>query len=186
MISKTILKCLTRTLVVIALVAGSKAFAQEIDFNYAELRYLDSELGGVSGDGIELGGSYRINQDWLVYGSYSDQDFNSFVELETFEFGAGLILQGYLDFDLIARAALINQEIANDDENGVLLSIGVREYIIENLEGRGSLNYVNVDASDIFLELGLDYHFHEQFSAGAQVDLGSDDDTFSIGVRWFY
>ena len=166
-------------------VAANLAQAQEINYNYAELRYLDSEIGNADGDGIEIAGSYQIDPEWLVIGSYSSQDFG-FADWDVLEAGIGYILPDVNGFNLMSSISIIDSEFGNDDDNGVRLSTGVRTELTNQLEGRAFINYLNIDGSDLFVELGADYFFSPQIAAGAEVQLGSDTDTFSIGVRWFY
>lgn len=174
------------SVLIATLLLANVAHAQGISYNYLEARYLDSEVGFVDGDGIEVGGSYQVDAEWLVAGSYSNQDFDFVGDLDTFEVGIGYILPNVNGFAVTAEAAIVRREFGNDDDNGIKLSSTARIFLAENLEGRGSLNYLNVDDSDLYIELGADYFFMPQLAAGAEVQLGSDTDTISIGVRWFY
>lgn len=162
------------------------ALAQGVTNNYAEARFLDSEIGNLDGDGIEIAGSYQIDPEWTVFGSYSTQNFGSSVDLDILELGVGYLLPPVSGLDLLVAGSILSSEFGNDDDNGFKLTGLTRTMLADNLEGRASLNYVNIDDSDIYLELGADYFFNAEFSAGAEIQLGSDTDTISIGARWYY
>lgn len=168
------------------LLAGSLASAQDISYDFAELRYLDSEIGNQDGDGIEVAGSYQFDPEWLVTGSYSAQDFGSSFDVDILEIGVGYILPQTNGFDLVGAASIVNADYGDDDDNGFRLALQARSNFTEQLEGRASLNYLDVNDSDLFIELGADYFFSPQLSAGAEIQLGSDTDTISIGARWYY
>ena len=53
-------------------------------------------------------------------------------------------------------------------------------------EVRGSVNYINLDNSDTYLEIAGDYYFTERVAAGASLEFAGDADTFTIGARWFF
>jgi hypothetical protein len=53
-------------------------------------------------------------------------------------------------------------------------------------EVRGSVNYINLDNSDTYLEIAVDYYFIEQFAAGVSLEFAGDADVFTIGGRWFF
>ena len=181
--------------------------AQTVDYNYLDVRFVDDSAGrggnaNNGGDGIEIGGSYQINSDWLTFGSYRSQDYGS-GDLETFEIGGGKILRGYTDYDhdLIATATIVNREfsytgVGGYSDTGVRLSVGVRDFffnkylnhieVLQAVELRGSVNVEHIGDFDAYLELGADYHFNPIFSAGLQLELGGDVEAISIGGRWYY
>lgn len=160
--------------------------AQGISYNYGEVRYLDSEVGARDGDGIEIAGSYQIDPEWLVLGSYSSQDYGDNLNGDVIELGVGHILPAVNGVELVGTASVVSSEFGDDDENGIKLTALARTEFTAELEGRASVNYLKVDDGDLFVELGADYFFSPQISAGAEVQLGSNTDTISIGVRWYY
>jgi hypothetical protein len=78
------------------------------------------------------------------------------------------------------------RRVASSDDNGVALSGGVRGLLTPQFEIRGSVNYINVDDSDTYLELAGDYYFTRQFSAGLSLEFAGDSDLFSIGARYYF
>ncbi len=71
--------------VMAALAAPSLALA---DMNYTnfEVDYLDLDGdGGVNGDGFEIGGSWELNDQFHLFGSWQDQSFDGGFDGETLE-----------------------------------------------------------------------------------------------------
>ena len=131
------------------LAASLSAQASDLDYNYAELRIVDTEVGNRDGDGLRLNGSFALTNEWVLVSGYTTID-----------------LDGDIDYDSLAG--------------------GVRGLIIPQLEGRATINYVDLDNSDTYFEVGGDYYFNPVFSAGATLEFGGDTDTLTIGVRWYF
>ncbi len=74
----------------------------------------------------------------------------------------------------------------SSDDNGFAFSAGARGLLAPQFEIRGSVNHINLDDNDTYLELAADYYFAERFSAGASLEFAGDADTFTIGARWFF
>lgn len=157
--------------------------AQSVSYNFAEARYLNSDFGG---DGVEIGGSYLFDPEWVVMGNYSTQEFDGGVELDIFEIGVGYLLPEISGYSLLASASFVSADADVDNDNGVRLAFGARNLFTEKIEGRASINFITAGDSDLFFEVGADYFVTPKLAAGAEIQLGSDLETFSIGVRWHY
>ena len=175
---------------VAALGAVSAAHATDLSYDYAELRWVDTEIESVDGDGFQLGGSYEVSDQWLIVGEVSAVDFDFNVDITTFSVGAGYVVRYDEKFDLVGYARLIRANAdftgGDEDENGYSIAVGTRANPVENLELRGFLNHVDVFDRDTFIELGADYFFDPRFSAGATLQFAGDADTLTLGVRWFF
>ena len=66
------------------------------------------------------------------------------------------------------------------------MSAGTRGMLTPKFEIRGSVNHINLDNSDTYLELAGDYYFTPRFSAGVSLEFAGDTDVFTIGGRWFF
>jgi hypothetical protein len=66
------------------------------------------------------------------------------------------------------------------------LSGGLRGLLMPKFEIRGSVNYINLDSSDTYLELAGDYYFTQRFSAGLSIEFAGDTDLFSVGARYYF
>ena len=164
--------------------------ATELDYSYGELRFVDTEIGNLDGDGFRLSGSYELDKNWLLVGRYTTLDYDANIDASQVEIGGGYVWRYTPNFDLIGTARFIHAEVdtnfGNADDNGFALSAGGRGLLTQAVELRGSVNHVNLENSDTYLELAGDYHFSEQLSAGAGLEFGGDADSLTIGARWFF
>lgn len=166
------------------------ANASDLSYTYAELRFVDTEIGNLDGDGLRFGGSYELNHNWLLVGGFTTLDFDANVDTSALEVGVGYVNRYDPKFDLVAYGKIVRAEVevgnADVDDTGISLAGGIRGRFSPEFEGRATVNYVNVDNSDTFFELGGDYHFSPAFSAGATLEFGGDADSLTIGARWFF
>ncbi len=163
---------------------ASITHAQSVSYNFAEARYLNSDGGG---DGIEIAGSYLVDPEWVVMGQFSTQEFDNDFDLDIYEIGVGYLLPEINGYSLLASASFTHFNTDFDDDNGVRLAFGARNMFTDRIEGRASINYVTAGGdNDLFFEVGGDYFFNPRLAAGAEIQLGSELDTVSIGVRWHY
>ena len=181
-----------KLLLAVAMLLSLSVSAQEtetrpLSYTYAELRYLDTDGGG---DGFRLRGSYRLDANWLIVGGLTDVDYSRNVDATTLEIGAGYVYNFDDDFDLVATLQFLNSEVdrpsGDDDDNGFLLTAGARGLVTDEFELRGSINHINLDDNDTYLELAGDYYFSDQLSVGASLEFAGDNDVFSIGVRFYF
>ncbi len=159
-----------------------------LSYSFAELRFVDVDFRG--GDGIRFKGSYELDGNWLIVGGLTSLDFNNSVDSTLLELGGGYVWHYSDDFDLVSTLRLVRSEIDNGgidaDDTGFALTAGARGLLAPQFEIRGSVNHINLDDSDTYLELAGDYYFTEQVSAGASLEFAGDKDAFTIGVRWFF
>ena len=181
---------------VVALLIQQTAVAQtsqqtpqrDLSYNYAELRFVDVDVSG--GDGFRLGGSFELDGPWLLVGAFTALDFNNNVDSTLLEFGGGYVWDYSQDFDLVGTLRFVRAEVdtpgGSADDTGFAFSAGARGLLTPEFEIRGSVNHINLDNSDTYLELAGDYYFTEQVSAGLSLEFAGDTDVFSIGARWFF
>ena len=182
-------------IILIGLLVQGTAIAQtganqqaDLSYNYAELGFVDVDARG--GDGFRLSGSYELENNWLIVGSLTTLEFDNNVDSTVLELGGGYLWHYSEDFDVVSTLRFVNAETdANGvsfDDNGFAFSAGARALLAPQFEVRGSINHVNLDNSDTYLEFAGDYHFNERFSAGVSLEFAGDADTFAIGARWFF
>ena len=159
-----------------------------LDYNYAELRFVDVDRAG--GDGLRLNGSYELQNNWLIVGGLTSLDFDNNVDTTMFDIGAGYVWNYSPDWDLVGNLRYVRVDVdgrnGNSDDSGFALSAGTRGLLTPEFEIRGSVNHINLDDSDTYLELAGDYHFNEHFSAGLSLEFAGDTDVFTLGARWFF
>lgn len=178
------------------LLAGGSAAAAELDYNYAELRYLDTELDAgtvdVDGDGFEVGGSLELTQSVHLFGSFQTLDFGSGIDLSAFEVGGGYVMPLNNGADLVGRLSYIDGEIdtpvGDADDSGFGFSAGLRNMFTPQIEGRAFINYTDLDESgdETSIELAGDYFLNDEIALGASLELGDDVTTWTIGGRWYF
>ncbi len=178
--------------IVVLLLANGAAFAQSggqptLSYSFGELRYLDIDNGG---DGFRLGGSLQFNGNWFGLASLSTFDFDGGVDGTTFEIGGGYVFPFHSDWDIQVNGRIIRTEVdttgGSFDDTGFGLLGGLRGMIAPQFEVRGNVNYVNVDDSDVFIEMAGDWYFTPQLAAGLSVEFGGDSDLWTLGGRYYF
>ncbi len=172
--------------IAIAQTVGKKQ--ADLSYSYAELRFVDVDVSG--GDGIRFNGSFELENNWIIVGGLTTLDFNNNVDSTVVELGGGYVWHYSEDFDLMSTLRFVQADIdtpgGSSDDNGFAFSAGARGLLTPQFEIRGSVNHINLDDSDTYLELAGDYYFAERFSAGVSLEFAGDADTFTIGARWFF
>jgi hypothetical protein len=181
---------------VAGLLVGTAAGSAELDYNYAELRYVDTELDSgafdVDGDGFEIGGSLELTPAVHLFGNFQTLDFGAGVDVSAFEVGGGYAMPLNNGADLVARLSYIDGEIdtgpGDFDDSGFGFSAGLRNMFTPRIEGRAFVNYVDLDESgdETSFELAGDYFLNEQIALGASLELGDDVTTWTLGARWYF
>ena len=160
----------------------------DLSYNFAELRYVD--VDDSDGDGFRLGGSFAVDDNWIIVGSYTSLDFSNNVDGTLLEVGGGYVWHYSDDFDLVSKATLIRADVdtpfGDADDNGFALSAGLRGFVAPRFELRGFVNHINLANNDSFLQVAGDYYFTDQVSAGVSLDFGGDSDNFTLGARWYF
>ncbi len=159
-----------------------------LSYTYGELRFVDVDTRG--GDGIRFNGSFELENNWMIVGGLTSLDFDNNVDSTVVELGGGYIWHYSKEFDLVSTLRFVQADIdspgGSSDDNGFAFSAGARGLLAPQFEIRGSVNHINLDNSDTYLELAGDYYFTERVSAGASLEFVGDTDIFTIGARWFF
>jgi hypothetical protein len=185
---------------VVMLFVGSAALAQtartstadasqrDLRYTYGELRFVDFDDNG--GDGFRVNGSWDLGNNWIIVGGLTSADFNNNVDTTVFEVGGGYVWRYTPDWDIVGTARFVRAEVdtpgGSSDDSGLALSGGVRGFLADKFEIRGSVNHINLDDSDTYLELAGDYYFTRQFAAGLSLEFAGDSDLISIGARYYF
>jgi hypothetical protein len=157
------------------------------DMNYTSLdiNYLDLDGdGGVSGDGFEFGGSWELNDDFHLFGSWQTQSYDFGIDGDVIELGGGWN-HGFSDtLDFVATLSWIDvdYDVASDD--GLALGGGIRSRLGDSFEVEAGLKYVDMTESDTGLHLGARYYFNDSMALGASIDDNDNADTLRLGFRW--
>lgn len=167
------------------------AYAADLDYTYAETRYLRVDLdGGRDGDGISVGGWYRINEQFFAMGNAAFVDVDGGVDVTALALGGGYIHPLSVNWDGLAIVSFRHSKVdagANDSsDSGFGIQLGVRGQPARKIETRFLVNYVNLDDSDLSFTATGDYYFNQRISAGVALDFGDDADSISVGARFYF
>jgi len=170
--------------VLLGITASFNVYAENHDngikYNFAEFRLVDVK----GGDGIEFGGSYRINQQYYAAVSFQNFDLGPF-DYDVLEISGGYIYP-HKKIDLAFEFGLIDADVIGNSESGFSLAAGGRSYISPEVELRAFVRHVDISGSDTFVELGGDYFLNNNVSIGFTLDVASDSDALTFGGRYYF
>ena len=163
------------------------------DMNYTnlEVNYLDLDgSGGASGDGFEIGGSWELNDQFHLFGSWQDQSYDGGYDGDMIELGGGWNHAFSDTLDFVGTLSYVDAELeaggitASDD--GLAIGGGIRSRLGDSFEIEAGLKYVDFDesGSDTGLQLGARYYFNDSMALGASIDDNDTADTLRLGFRW--
>jgi hypothetical protein len=188
-------------LAVAATLAGvASAQAGDLSYSYAEGGFgvVDFDAISEEGDGFFLGGSLGFGTNWLGFVEYGMSSFDAAgAEADVDElqlgFGSHFPLSDGLDF--VGRLAYVDQSVevstpfgsASADENGYMLSAGLRGMAVDRLDLMGAIEYVDVgESDDTGLALRGLYQFTDMFSLGARIDMSDDVTQYGVFGRFTF
>lgn len=74
---------------------------------------------------------------------------------------------------------------ASESEDGYGLTAGARSMVMDNIELRGAVKYIDTDSgSDTSLPIGGDYFFSPAFAVGISYETSDDLSTFGLNARY--
>lgn len=177
---------------VLALLAVEPATADNLSYTYAQVRFADVEVddANLDGDGFIVGGAYRLNDKYFVFGGHRDIGFDQSRDASALKVGGGYIYPISERVHAVGKAFLARVEASrpgfSDTETGFGLEVGARGRVTPKLEARGFLGYSDIGGSDTSLTLGGDYYFTPRLSAGITVDMGGDVTGLTFGARYYF
>jgi hypothetical protein len=184
-------------LLVPGLSLAQQSSTQPLAYTFVELAYdeTDFDLGGgggeIDGDGLTLSGSWAINDEWHVYGSYQTADLDFGIDYDAFAIGAGYRYPLRDDVDLYGRVLYIDGEAdapgpGEASEDGLGLQVRIRYRVSDEFEVEGGIQHTDVFDSDTSLQATARYHFTNNFSAGLGLTFAGDTDSFGINARYSF
>lgn len=186
---------MTRSMLLIFLLVLCANASAEFDYDFFEFTYADIEFDDidVDGDALGIGGSYELNDDVFVFGSYQDADLDFGVDATTFGVGIGYHTPLSEAVDLVANVSYQWVEIdvpgfGDEDEDGFGLGIGMRFAATPEVELSGGINYVDLGdgGDDTSLSVGALYDFTDAFTAGIGGNFGDDVSSIAATARLYF
>ena len=167
--------------------------ADVMDYSYAELGYVDTELDGdgidVDGDGFALRGSLAVHPNFFVFAGYQDLSFDFGVDASLLEVGGGGHWPLTDKVDIVGKLGIVKAELEvgrfDADDDGFLLGARVRGVVAPKFELEGGFDYRDLDEAgdDTTIVLEGRYFFIEQLSGGLSVSIGDDITSLGLNVR---
>jgi len=165
------------------------------DYNYAELSYDKHDVdldrpSNIDGDGFTLSGSFKVGDDWHVYGSYGTVNADLGLNVDTWALGLGYNYALKPNIDLYGRVLYIDQSADapgfSEHDNGLGLQFRVRGRVNDKVEVEGGIQYLDVASSDTSLQASVRYYFTRAFSAGVGITFGGDQDGLGVNARYSF
>jgi len=165
---------------------------RETNFSYTYIegnyRWLDSDDADDSIDGLDLRGSYAVNPNMFLLGSWSH--LSDEVDLDEFRLGAGYTVPVSDEVDVYGTLSWVHAEFdfegpgGDDDEDGFSIIGGARMWASELVEINGKLEYRDVEDSGFGIGVGARYYVTPAVSLGGEIETISGDEELLIGVRF--
>ncbi len=168
--------------------------ADEMSYSYIDLGYVETDIDGVgpSADGFALRGSVAFADNYFAFAEYSSQSVSG-IDLDITTVGLGGHYGLADNLDLVGRAGWFKAKAsttgASVDDDGYLLSAGLRGKVGESVELDGSVIYTDVggnNGDDTSVAVGGRYFFTKNFAVGAEYQHGNDASTVMVGVRFAF
>ena len=165
--------------------------AANFNYNYGQIGF---ETGDV--EGLALTGSFDINKDMFILGRFFDgEDDESAVDIDYSEYsiGAGYHMPINQKTDAVFTLSFHNAEVDvpafgpfasfSDDDNGILVSAGVRHMINPQVELAGNIFHTTVFDGDTGFYGEARYNINSKMSAGLNFTSSETVDGLGINFR---
>ena len=183
---KNSFKKLTCALAVAGLFASVHTMAAPaISYNYAALQFVNQDVDDYdcNQDGLRLSGSLALSSDFFALGSLSDVSGG---HCGSKTISAGIGYQSVFGADSSVYGSLSMENISPDvgsSDSGLVAAVGLRGFINYNVEAKVELAHHTAYDGNTVLSGGIAYWFNSQFSATADVGLGSEASEIGLGLR---
>ena len=156
-----------------------------VSYNYGSLQYIDQDVDDYdcNQDGLRVSGSLELNDAFFAVGSYSDVSGG---RCGSEAISAGLGYHQLFGADSSIYGTLSAENISPDvgeSDSGLVVAGGLRGFINNDLEARIQLAHHTAFDGNTVLSGGVAWWFAPQFSATADVGLGSEASEIGVGLR---
>ncbi|MGB5133343.1 MAG: hypothetical protein WBO00_12035 [Steroidobacteraceae bacterium] len=187
-----ILKAMTAGMVLAALPLASHA--EDMSYSNIDLAYVSTDVDGFgpSFDGFGVRGSIGFAENYFAFAEYSSVSASGF-DVDQTAVGLGGHYGLTDNLDLVGRAGWYKAEVgsggASLDDDGYLVSAGLRGRAGDKVELEGSVIYTDVGGSggdQTTIAVGGRYYFTPTFALGAEYQDNDDWSSYLVGVRFSF
>jgi len=163
--------------------------ANELPYSYADATFSTFD----NADAISIGGSFDFANGFYAVGEYSKIELERInIDLIDLKIGGGYHYSIAPKTDVFAELAYLNRNLdggsgSSLDDNGYLLSVGLRKMLLDNVEIRARLEYEDIFVgSETNFELGGLYYFSNQVGLGFGLQTKGNNDLEGFVLRARY
>jgi hypothetical protein len=182
--------CAAASALVAPLAGAQQQTDRPLDYDYVFGSLAITELDS---GGLEIGGSFALAQNFHLFGGYQDWELNDNVDRSILQVGGGYHWDLSQNLDLTVGLALAKSELDTPgpgefDDEGLILSAGLRGWITDQVELSGEILLDDSLGSDVesVLEVGGQYHLSDQMSLGGRVRVDEEETTLFLGGRFHF
>ena len=186
---------LRSSLVILVLALSASASAEDFDYSFLSIGYgvIDFDDIGVDGDGVNIGGSFAINDTIHVFGEYQAADLDFDIDASTFSAGIGYNTSVSPVVDLVARLSYEYAEVdppgpGSIDDSGFGFGVGLRFAASDTIELNAGVSYVDFGDGGDDTSFGVAgfYDFSNAFALGLSGDWSSDVSIYTLTGRLYF
>ncbi len=168
---------------------------QGLKYTFVEVGYgqLNFDSPDADGDGLGIGGSYALTDQFHLFASYSTADLDFDIDATDFNVGFGFNTPISDTIDVVATLSYVYVEFdqatfGSVDDTGLGGSLGLRALMTPQVELFGGLEYVDLSdfGSDTALGAGIRYNFNEKFAAGFAGSWADDASSYTLSGRMYF
>jgi hypothetical protein len=183
---KNSMKKISFAIAVTSLFGSASVMANNvISYNYAGIQYIDQDVDDYdcNQDGLRLGGSFELNDDFFVLASYSDVSGGR-CGSENLSGGLGYRTLFGADSSIYGALSVENTSVDHgDSDSGLIAAVGLRGFVANDLELKAQLAHHTAFDGNTVLSGGVAYWFAPNFSVTGDVGLGSESSEIAAGLR---
>ncbi|MEE4163752.1 MAG: outer membrane beta-barrel protein [Woeseiaceae bacterium] len=181
------------SLLAVLLSFTAAATADDFSYNWLQAGYgwIEFDDIDVDGDGLGIGGSFEINDEFFIFGNYAQADLDFGIDTTSWNagFGYNTALTDVVDLFATVSYEYVDIDVpafGSQDENGFGVGVGMRFWAMDGLELNGSINYVDVGDDDTALNLGGLYSFTPRFALGLATSFSDDVSSYQVFGRFYF
>jgi hypothetical protein len=170
------------------------SYAEDMSYSFVDLGYVETDIDSVgpSLDGFALRGSIGFAEYYFAFAEYSSQSVSG-VDFDQTTVGLGGHYGLSDSLDLVGRAGWFKADVSGGgtsfDDDGYLVSAGLRGKMGDKVELEGSVIYTDLGGSggdDTAVAVGGRYYFTRNLALGAEYQHGNDSSTILLGGRYSF